>query len=253
MQQHEPRIDRGGTHRPWPRPAAPPVMRMTWSELLFVHWECSPRLLASQLPPGLELDTCDGRAWVGVVPFRMRGVRLEGWPALGWAEDFPELNLRTYVRCGGRAGVWFFSLDAASPLAVAGARAWFHLPYFIARMSCTTLADGSTRYASERRHSGAPSAELVARYAPTSAPRRAERGSLEHFLVERYCLYSRAPNGGLLCGEIDHAPWPIQDARVEFERNSLGRAAGFELAPEPALAHYVRALDVTAWAPAPVA
>lgn len=224
-------------------------MKMTWSELLFAHWSVAPEVVAPRLPRGLELDTFDGRAWLGVVPFRMSGVRMQGWPAFGFGEEFPELNLRTYVRHADRPGVWFFSLDAASPLAVAGARAWFQLPYFAARMSCTSLADGSVRYSSSRRHPGAPSAEFEATYQPTSDPRTAARGSLEHFLVERYCLYSTDVGGCLTRGEIAHAPWPIRDARANVSVNTLARASGFELSGAPQTLHFVRSIDVSAWAP----
>jgi len=235
--------------RPWPVPSAAPAMRMTWSELLFAHWPMEPDVVARTLPTGLELDTFGGVAWLGVVPFRMSNVRLAGLPSLGVGERFPELNLRTYVTLEGKPGVWFYSLDAASPLAVAGARAWFNLPYFTARMSCTG-SDGWVSYASRRTHASAPDAEVLARYRPSSAPRRAPRGSLEAWLTDRYCLYTRDHGGALLRGEIDHEPWPLQDAEAHFERNTLARASGFTLPECAPLLHYVEHIDVVAWPPA---
>ncbi len=235
--------------RPWPVPRAAPAMSMTWSELLFAHWPLAPEVVARTLPAGLELDTFEGCAWLGVVPFRMSNVRLAGLPSLGVGERFPELNLRTYAKLDGKPGVWFYSLDAASPLAVAGARAWFNLPYFTARMSCAGR-DGWIDYASRRTHAAAPDAAVLARYRPTSAPRRAARGSLESWLTDRYCLYSRDHGGGLLRGEIDHEPWPLQDAEAHFERNTLATAAGFGLPPIAPLLHYVERIDVVAWPPA---
>ncbi len=223
-------------------------MRMTWSELLFAHWPFDPALVAAKLPPGLQLDTFDGRAWVGVVPFQMSGVRLSGMPSLGWGERFPELNLRTYATLNGKPGVWFFSLDAASPLAVAGARAWFNLPYFTARMSCAD-SGGWVSYSSTRNHSGAPAAEVVARYRATSAPRRAKAGSLEAFLTDRYCLYTLDHGGNLTRGEIDHEPWPLQDAEAQFDRCTLAQASGLTLPNCDPILHFVKSIDVVAWEP----
>ena len=208
-----------------------------------------PGILAPTLPAGLALDTRDGAAWLGVVPFRMSGVRLRGLPALPGARAFPELNVRTYVVAGGRPGVWFHSLDAANPLAVAVARAWFHLPYVRAEMRCEAAGDGVV-YASRRTHRGAPPASFRARYGPTSAPRRARPGSLEHWLTERYCLYAASPRG-LLRGEIHHAPWPLQDARAEITEQTVAAAAGVDLAAPcaPPVLHFARRLDVVCWAP----
>src|SRR5690349_6710130 len=121
-------------HRPWPVPSRPWIMAQNWHELLFAHWRVPVEAVRPLVPQGLEIDLFAGDAWLSVVPFRMSGVRLRGTPALPWLSSFPELNVRTYVCAEGRPGVWFFSLDAASRLAVGVARAWFHLPYFNARM-----------------------------------------------------------------------------------------------------------------------
>ena len=178
-------------------------MFQRWHELLFAHWPVPAEPLRARLPAGLELDTFEGEAWLGVVPFRMSAVRLRGAPALPGVSAFPELNLRTYVRRGEQRGVWFFSLDAASALAVRAARLWFHLPYFEARMTCDGRADG-VHYRSERTHRGAPAAALVARYAPRAAVELARPGSLEHFLTARYCLFAATLRGALLRGDIHH-------------------------------------------------
>src|SRR5690606_20213232 len=103
-------------HRPWPPPAAPWVMAQRWQDLLFAHWPLPPAVLSALLPPALELDVYSGQGWLGVVPFRMSGVRLRLLPAVPWLSAFPELNVRTYVRLRDRGvekrGVYFFSLDA---------------------------------------------------------------------------------------------------------------------------------------------
>ena len=152
-------------HRPWPLPAGPWIMAQTWHDLLFAHWRIDAALLRPLIPAPLEIDTFQNEAWIGVVPFRMSGVRLRATPALPALSAFPELNVRTYVTYGGKPGVWFFSLDAANAIAVSVARAWFHLPYFNARMRCESR-NGWIEYTSERTHRGAASAKLRARYRP---------------------------------------------------------------------------------------
>jgi hypothetical protein len=219
-------------------------MAQRWHDLLFAHWPLPAGLLARRLPRGLELDTFDGEGWLGVIPFRMSGVRLRGLPALPGTGAFPELNVRTYVRHRGRPGVWFFSLDAASAVAVGVARRWFHLPYFRARMECLAGTDGAVEYRSERTHPGAPPAELRARYAPDGSPAAAVPGSLEHFLVERYSLFADVGDGRLLRGDIVHPPWPLQPATAEWQHNSMAAAAGLALPDRAPLLHFARRLEV---------
>src|SRR5271169_1616234 len=154
-------------------------MAQIWHDLLFAHWRVDEAALRRHIPAELKIDTYQGQAWLGVVPFRMSGVRLRGTPAIPWLSAFPELNVRTYVVADGKPGVWFFSLDAGNSIAVAIARAWFHLPYFCARMYCEG-AGGWTRYASERTHQGAPAGVLESRYRPIGEVFEARRGTLEH-------------------------------------------------------------------------
>jgi uncharacterized protein YqjF (DUF2071 family) len=233
-------------HRPWPLPARPWAGRMRWSDLAFLHWPIEPDVLRPRIPPGLELDTFAGTAWLGIVPFRMEATRVRFTPALPGASEFPELNVRTYVRAGGRAGVWFFSLDAASPVAVRGARTLFNLPYFDADMSAST-SGCSTSYRSRRTHRGAPPAEFAARYEPIGQVSRPEPGTLDHFLTERYCLFNRDRSGNLGFIDVHHLPWPLQQAAVTIERNTMAAAAGVTLPDVPPLAHVARSLDVVAW------
>lgn len=164
-------------------------MAQVWHDLLFAHWPVSPHELRRHIPPQLSLDTFDDSAWLGVVPFRMSGIRPKHLPAVPWLSAFLELNVRTYVTVGGESGVYFFSLDAGNPVAVALARTIFKLPYFRASMTLHTRAD-EVLYTSQRTHAGAPAAELTARYRPTGHVFRAAQGSLEWWLTERYCLYT---------------------------------------------------------------
>ena len=212
------------SHRPWPLPTAPWIMAQSWHDLLFAHWRIDAALLRPLIPALLKIDTFQNDAWIGVVPFRMSGVRLRATPALPVLSAFPELNVRTYVIHGGKPGVWFFSLDAANPIAVSVARAWFHLPYFNARMRCENH-EGWVEYTSERTHRGAASAKLRARYQPTGEVFHAQPGTLEHFLTERYCLYAADAKGQITRGEIQHAPWPLQPAEAEFRENTMIEAA----------------------------
>ena len=245
------------SHRPWPLPRSAWVMRMTWEDLLFAHWPVPAAALRPLIPLSLEIDMLDGSAWLGVVPFRMTGVRLRGLPPLPGARSFPELNVRTYVSAEGKPGVWFFSLDAASRIAVRAARAWFHLPYFDARMESRRNGE-EVAYASRRTHRGASPAEFVARYRPTGDIFRSAHGSLEHFLTERYCLYAgdaaiAKPASGerLWRGEIHHAPWPLQPAEAEIIANTMTGPLSLRLPAAPPLLHFARHLNVFAWPPKP--
>jgi uncharacterized protein YqjF (DUF2071 family) len=232
-------------HRPTPLPRGSWVMFQRWHDLLFAHWPVPAEDLRRQLPRGLDLDLFDGQAWLGVVPFRMSGVRLRATPPLPGLSAFPELNVRTYVRRGEQRGVWFLSLDAASRLAVRAARAWFHLPYFEAEMELVARA-GEVAYRSLRTHPGAAPAEFRAEYGPVAPVEPARRDTLEAFLVERYSLFALGPRG-LACGEIHHLPWPIQRAGAEITANTMAIASGHQLEGPPPELHFARRLDVLIW------
>jgi uncharacterized protein YqjF (DUF2071 family) len=233
-------------HRPWPLPDRPWVMKQTWNALLFAHWEVRASALRSLVPSELTLDTFDGAYWVAVVPFGMSGIRLRGLPPVLGTTAFPEINVRTYVTHQGKPGVYFFSLDATNALAVAGARALFHLPYYRADMSVASEGGAGVVYRSRRTQRGATAAEFAARYAPTSDPYRAEAGSLEAWLTERYALYT-VHRDRVYRGDIHHAPWPLQRAEAEIASNSMAAASGIALPDSPPLLHYAQRLDVRLW------
>jgi uncharacterized protein len=223
-------------------------MAQSWHDLLFAHWAVDAAMVRPHIPAQLEIDTFEGKAWLGIVPFRMTGVRLRWTPPLPWLSAFPELNVRTYVKAGDKPGVWFFSLDAANAVAVAAARFSFHLPYFRARMHCRER-DGWIQYQSERSHRGAPRAAFEGRYRAAGEFFEAQPGTLAHFLTERYCLYSAASEGRIYRGEIHHPPWLLQAAEAQFSRNSMAEAAGLILPAEPPLLHFAKRQDMVAWAP----
>src|ERR671913_672126 len=166
-------------HRPYPVPSGPWALSMRWQNLLFMHWPVREEVLRPLIPSALTLDTFDGSAWLGVVPFRMSGVRPRSLPRVPWLSNFPELNVRTYVTAEGRPGIWFFSLDAHNPVAVRLARATFHLPYFDAEMSCHH-SGGKILYRSVRTHRWAPPAEFAVGYGSSGGPFESGPGALEN-------------------------------------------------------------------------
>ncbi len=238
-------------HRPWPLPTRPWRLRQRWNDLLFAHWPIPASTLSPLLPAGLEPDLYDGQAWIGVIPFWMDQVltRSVGTHTFGvpTTHTFPELNLRTYVRSrlSGRAGVFFFSLDCASPLAVFGARTLFHLPYFPAKMSRITTSS-EVIYTSRRQLTRTP-IRYQATYAPTGPPLPpSQPGSLAHFLTERYCLFTTS-FGRILVGDIYHQPWPLQPAEADIRLNEIAATHGITLPDTAPILHFSRQLEVLLW------
>lgn len=222
-------------------------MTQRWNDLLFAHWPVPLAEIAPLVPEGLCVDTFEGSAWVGVVPFWMDQIHTRGLPAIPGARRFPELNLRTYVRepHSNFAGVYFFSLDAGNPLAVAAARTVYKLPYYWSKMSIEHVGDREFLYNSERRLVK-PSARLRVRY--RSLGQAADKYGLEQFLTERYALYTADRGGALFKGNIHHLPWPLERAEAEFEINELPAAHGITLPDTAPLLHYSRELVVYVWA-----
>ena len=232
-------------HRPWPMPESPWLMTQTWHDLLFAHWPVDAAQLRDKVPAPFDIDTFDGQAWLGIVPFRMTNVAPRAVPALPWLSAFPELNVRTYVRVGERAGVYFFSLDATNPVAVGVARLLVHLPYFTASMECIDR-DGWIRYRSERTNKGTP-ARFVGRYHPVGSAAPPARRALEYFLTERYCLFTTDGSGTPYTLDIHHPPWPLQNARAVIEENTMADASGIRLPAIAPLLHFSRRQDMVAW------
>ena len=228
--------------------AGPWLLRMRWLDLLFAHWPVDRDALAAQVPAGLELDTFDGRAWLGVVPFTMADVAPRGLPAVPRFSRFPEINVRTYVRHRGRPGILFLSLDAASRPTVEGARRVFHLPYFHATMSSRSI-DGWIDYRSERRDRRGPDARFAARFRPTGPPRQAEPGSLEAWLTDRTRLFAIDGRGRVRPTRIAHPPWPLRPAEADIRGNTMAAAHGLVLPDGAPHLLYAARLDVRAWPP----
>jgi uncharacterized protein YqjF (DUF2071 family) len=234
-------------HRPWPMPARPWLMTQTWHDLLFAHWPIDAVALRENIPAGFVLDLFEGTAWLGIVPFHMTNVSPRGVPSLPWVSEFPELNVRTYVRVADKPGVYFFSLDAGNPLAVQAARALLNLPYYPASMSVTRDGDAITY--DSRRRDGPVAAALSVRYRPASDPFEAVAGSLEYFLTERYCLYNQDHRGVPYRLDIHHPPWALQLAVAELKHNTMAVAAGLSLPDIRPLLHFSKRQDMVAWTP----
>lgn len=232
-------------HRPWPVPNRLWVMKQTWEHLLFAHWEMHPSRLRELIPAELQLDTYDGKAWIAIIPFGMSGIHLRGLPPIPGTSTFLEINVRTYVTHQGKPGVFFFSLDAANKLAVALARRFLHLPYYHAEMKLTR--SGSTiSYTCRRTHRNVPPAEFNGSYAPSSQVYYAAQGSLESWLVERYCLYT-VHERKIYRGEIHHDPWLLQRAEADIHFNSMAQSSRITLPDTAPLLHYADKLNVKVW------
>jgi len=217
-------------------------MQQTWNDLLFAHWTVPRERLRALVPSELPLDSYDGQCWVAVAPFHMSGIRGRFMPPIPGTSALPELNVRTYVTYGGKPGVYFFSLDAASRLAVWGARTFYKLPYFFAKMHVRDH-EGWTEYTSSRASSPA---EFRGHYRPCGPVQLRAPGSLEHWLSERYCLYT-VSGRNVYRSEIHHPQWPLQDAEADFQSNTMAAAAGVTLPSAIPLLHFSKTLDVLIW------
>ena len=223
-----------------------------WRHLLFAHYPADSKKLRELIPHEFELDRFDGEAWVGFVPFVMQGIRFRGLPAVPYVSSFLELNLRTYVKYRGQAGVYFFSLDANRSLAVWAARTFFHLPYFNASMQMQSAqsAEDGFRYVSKRTDRRGNRYNIRGDF--DCSYRGLEmadtcNGDLVDWLTERYCFFTRTHDRRILRGDIDHVKWPLQSCEAEFRVNTLAASLGVTVRDAPPLLHYSEHLDVRVW------
>ena len=245
-------------------------MHQNWGKLLFMHWAVDAEILRPLIPAQLSIDTFDGKAWIGIIPFTMWGIRASFLPPIPGASAFHELNVRTYVHLNGVPGVWFFSLDAANSLAVWGARTFYHLPYFNADMNLKQSANlieyesvrkDSLTYAeffaaensgfsadlNAARFRSLSRAELNVKWTIGESLPQSAAESLEFFLTERYCLYSFHRNQ-LYRSRIFHQPWPLQTARLRSYQSTMIDALGLTSPEGQPLLHYAESLAVDIWA-----
>jgi uncharacterized protein len=217
-------------------------MGQTWDDLLFAHWRVDVEALRPHVPDGLTIEEHSGSAWIGVTPFVVTGLRARGTLPLPLVSSFRELNVRTYVTCGGdKPGIWFFSLDASSQVAVEAARRLYRLPYFRARIDVQRRGD---RIVYECvRHEGRAFSGSYSPVGPVEPA--ADKDTLEYFLTERYCLYA-SDGPRLFRADIHHRPWPLQTADATIDLNTMA-PEGVDLDGEPVF-HYSRRQDVAIWA-----
>ena len=233
-------------HRPWPIPRRGWLIGQTWEDLLFANWRVSAAEVRKHVPPELEVETHDGAAWLGITPFRLSGLRARGLLPLPRVSSFLDLNVRTYVNAGGeKPGIWFFSLDASSRLAVEAGRRIYGLPYFHARMSAARRGEWIDY---ECARVGEPGRVFSAYSRPTGEVFHAEPGSLDWFLTERYCLYVTDSHGALRRAEIHHDLWPLQQVEAGI---GLASSSPLELLGE-AVCHFSRRQDAVLWSLEPV-
>ena len=229
------------------------LLHQNWHHLLFLHWEIPPGELQALLPPRLTLDTFEGKAYIGLVPFTMTGVRPILTPPLPWISSFHEVNVRTYVHCEGRdPGVWFFSLDASSRIAVAAARAAYHLAYFEAEMDLRVGKGALPVFELDSRRTdprGTKPANAHVRYRALEGPvQPATPGTLEHFLIERYILYARSESQ-LYRARVHHTPYVLLEPQLDHLEETLIWAAGIKRPDRIPLMHYSPGVSVEIFRP----
>ena len=239
------------SHKPRPLPPGRWAITQRWNDLLFAHWPVPAETVARLLPDWLQPDTYQGSAWLGAVPFWLDRIRIRGVPALPGIRNFPDLNLRTYVRdrFTGTPGVFCFSFDASSLFAIAVARSFYHLPYYWARMRFEQRSEREFAFSSSRRFVGGK-VMFNARYrglGPTRKTAEHTAGSFEYFFSERFSLFSSNRAGQPIRAHLHHVSWPLEEAEAEIERNDLAAAIGVDLPRIEPVLHYSRRLAVYVW------
>jgi hypothetical protein len=239
------------SYKPRPLPSGSWSITQRWSDLLFVHWPIPVAKMSALLPDWLEVDTYQGSAWLGVVPFWLDRIRIRGVPPIIGMRGYPDLNLRTYVRdrITGTPGIYCFSLDAGNLVAIALARSVYHLPYHWAEMRFEQRSEREFAFYSRRRFSDRQ-VIFKACYRGLGPTRRTadyRTGSLEYFLTERSCLFSSSRAGQPIRANLHYVPWPLEEAEAEIERNDLASAIGIDLPNMEPVLHYSRRLGVYIW------
>jgi hypothetical protein len=218
-----------------------PAMRQIWRSLTFLHWRYDPAIIAKTLPKQLTLDTFDGAAWVGLVPFVLAGVEPFGLPALPWISQFPETNVRTYVRGpDGERGVWFHTLEADRLAAVLVARWWYHLPYRWAKMNVIKRGNIVEYQSARSALFGSGKTDLAIEIGEALAT-----ADFDHFLTARFRLYAAA-SGRVAYAQIEHEPWTLQSARIIKLNETLMENSGVPRPEGEPVLHYSDELHIKA-------
>lgn len=233
-------------HRPFPLNPMPWIMTQTWKDVLFLHWPVEEQLLRKYIPDSLDLDVYEGKAWLGFLPFEVRGMRPRLMPTLPFIGSFLELNVRTYVKYKGKPGVYFFSLDASKLAVVTMAKIGYALPYRYAEMKIERK-DQEIILSSDRKH-GKQSEHFQCSYRPVSPVYFSKEGSLDHWLTERYCLWTvRGKN--LTRSDIHHTKWELQTADVTLRANTMAGFLPSSIFNTEPIAHYCKSKQAYFWPP----
>ena len=223
------------TNLPW-------IMKQTWKDVLFAHYPVSRKVLEKMVPSELKVDTFYQTGWVSIVPYLTSSMHLRGVPPVPGMSTYPGFNIRTYVTMNGKPGVYFFRLTAANHLAAFSAKAFFQLPYLQMDMKLKQEKDLIV-FESEKK-SGL---DLQCNYQSLSEASPTNRGSLEEWLLERYCLYNVSKKGVPLRADILHEPWLIEKAEAEFQQNTLLSSIGIVPQNEKPILHYAKKRIVRFW------
>ena len=233
-------------HQYWPLPSKYWIMRQTWKNVLFAHFPISPERLRPHIPSTLEIDTYQDSAWLGVIIFVIEGIYFRGLSPISVVFKFPEVNLRTYVQHGGKRGVFFLSLDVGNWASLAISKGWYHLPYCSAEISYRKEGDTFHCHSLRKGKSDNP-ITFTGSFTPDLEVYFPEDGTIDHWLTERYCLYSQDNRGNLYCGDIHHKPWPLQKAEAIISTNTLPTPFGIDISkPEPTF-YFSEGVDTLFW------
>ncbi len=228
------------SHRPWALPRQNWLLTQTWLNLAFIHWEIDYDDLRSRVPAELDIDLHDGKAWIAIVPFDMKGVTLRGCPKVSFLSDFPEINVRTYVSYQGKPGVWFFSLDVPGRFTTWTARTFFHLPY---RQGAVSISEDVQGF-EYRQNVGEE--VFKANYKPLEKETWS-KDSFEQWSTERYCLYCQSRKGNLYRTEVHHPQWLLQKAVLKIHENSM--LENFKIKGQHPSVLFSKQIDVVAYRP----
>ena len=225
-------------HRPWPLPNEKWQWQQTWEDLAFIHWEIDESQIRDKVPPQLEIDKYKGKAYIGIIPFRMSGVTKRGYPSPSYFCDFPEINVRTYVTYEGKPGVFFFSLDVTNFLVVWFAKLFFYLPYYQAKMSVNEIGT-SINYIHLRQDK-----VFEATYG-SRGKAMFEKESFEVWSTERYCLYSNNKAGNIFCADVHHQQWALETAELTIKANTM--LNDFKIGQQHPSVLFSKSLDVAVY------
>lgn len=232
-------------HIPFSMPTRGWTLNQNWVNLTFMHWEVDHQSLKKYIPEDLELETFEGKTYIGTIPFRMEKIRPRYLPSVPFISNFPEFNIRAYVSKNNISGVLFLTLDAESRITSMYAPWAYGLPYIFAKGKVEENKEGGFSWYSKRKSNGI---SVKGESRPNGILRKAEKNSLEEFLFERYSLYVTYKNKTHIAYTC-HEPWEFQDATVKLEENSLTEFynLGISNLLEPDLVHISKGVQVRTW------